>query len=80
MQVYFSDKDDRIVANKWLGIPIFFLVMWAVFSFSINGLGGFLSGFMNDVVFGEIVPDAVNGFLEGIGVNSLLQSLIGSLV
>ncbi|MEA3423591.1 MAG: ferrous iron transporter B [Bacillota bacterium] len=75
-KVHFSDKVDRIVAHKWLGIPIFFLVMWAVFSFSINGLGGYLSGFMNDVVFGEIIPDAANGFLEGVGVNSLLQSLI----
>ncbi len=75
-KINLSDKIDRIVADKWLGIPIFFLVMWAVFAFSINGLGGLLSGFMNDVVFGEIIPDAANGFLEGLGIHSLLQSLI----
>ena len=51
----------------------FFLVMRTVFSFSINDLGGCLSGFMNDVVFGQIVPDAANGFLEGLGINSLLK-------
>jgi ferrous iron transport protein B len=75
-KITLSDKVDRIVAHKWLGIPIFFMIMWAVFSFSIEGLGGYLSGYFNDVVFGEIVPNAVNGFLEGIGVNSLLQALI----
>ncbi|WP_379137444.1 ferrous iron transport protein B [Paenibacillus sp. sgz500958] len=75
-KVTFSDKVDRIVAHKWLGLPIFFVIMWAVFSFSIEGLGGFLSGYLNDVVFGEIVPDAANGLLESMGVNSVLQSLI----
>ena len=71
-----SDKVDRIVAHKWLGLPIFFLVMWGIFSFSIGGLGGYLSGFFNDVVFGEIVPNAANSFFEGIGINPLLQALI----
>ncbi len=75
-KVDFSDKVDRIVAHKWLGLPIFFAVMWAVFSFSIEGLGGYLSGYFNDVVFGEIVPNAANGFFEGLGVDPLLQALI----
>jgi len=70
------DKIDRIVAHKWLGLPIFFAVMWAVFSFSIGGLGGYLSEYFNEVVFGEIVPDAVNRFLEGLNINPLLQALI----
>lgn len=72
----FSDKVDRIVAHKWLGLPIFFVVMWVVYSFAIEGLGGFLSDYLNEVLFGEIVPDAANNFLEGIGVNPLLQALI----
>ena len=75
-KITFSDKVDRIVAHKWLGLPIFFMVMWAVFSFSIEGLGGYLSGYFNEVVFAEIVPNAANGFLEGLGVSPLLQALI----
>ncbi|MFZ7132221.1 MAG: ferrous iron transporter B [Eubacteriales bacterium] len=71
-----SDKLDRIVANAFLGLPIFALVMWLVYAFSIEGLGGFLSGYFNETLFGEIVPNAVNGFFEGIGVNPLLQVLI----
>lgn len=75
-KVTIHDKVDRIVAHKWLGLPIFFAVMWAVFSFSIEGLGGYLSEYFNEVVFGEIVPEAANGFLEGLGINPLLKALI----
>jgi len=75
-RVNVSDRIDMIVAHKWFGLPIFFFIMWAVYSFSIEGLGGFLSGYLNDVVFGEVVPDTLNGFFEGIGVNPLMQALI----
>ncbi len=75
-KITFSDKVDRIVAHKWLGLPIFFLIMWAVFSLSIQGIGGYFSAYFNDVVFGEIVPNAANGFLEGLGISPLLQALI----
>lgn len=71
-----SDKADRIVANAYLGLPIFALIMWAVYALSISGLGGWASGHINDTVFGEIVPNAVNGLLEGLGVHTLLQALI----
>lgn len=75
-KISLSDKVDRIVAHKWLGLPIFFLVMWAVFSFSIEGLGGYLSEYFNETLFGEIVPNAANGLLEGLGVSPFLQALI----
>ncbi|MBK5246589.1 MAG: ferrous iron transport protein B [Peptostreptococcaceae bacterium] len=75
-EITFSDKVDRIVASPYLGLPIFALIMWGVYSFSINGLGGFLSGYVNDTLFGVVVPDFLNGFFETIGVNTLLQSLI----
>lgn len=75
-KVTLSDKLDRVVAHKWLGLPIFGLIMWAIYAFSIEGLGGYLSGFVNDSLFGEIVPNALNGFFESIGVHPLLQALI----
>ncbi len=71
-----SDKVDRIVAHKYIGLPIFFLVMWAVYAFSIEGLGGYVSGYFNDTLFGEIIPNALNGFFESVNVNPLLQALI----
>ncbi len=75
-RITLSDKIDRIVANPYLGLPIFAAIMWLVYTVSIEGLGGYLSGLFNDVVFGDIVPNAVNSFLEGIGVAPLLQALI----
>lgn len=75
-EVTLSDKMDRVLAHGIWGIPIFALIMYAVYSFSINGLGGYLSGYFNDTFFGEIVPNAANGFFESLGVNPLLQALI----
>ncbi|MGB3366767.1 MAG: ferrous iron transporter B, partial [Acidaminobacteraceae bacterium] len=75
-KITLSDKLDRIVANKYIGLPIFFIVMWGVYSFSIDGLGGYLSDYFNDVLFGEMIPTFANNFLEGIGVSPLLQALI----
>lgn len=75
-KITLSDKIDRVVANGIFGLMIFAAIMWAVYAFSIGGLGGFLSGYFNDVLFGEIVPNAVNSFFEGIGVHPLLQALI----
>lgn len=75
-KVSLSDKIDRIVAHQLLGLPIFFLVMWAVYWFSIEGLGGFLSGYFNDSLFGEIIPTAVGSLFENMAVHPLLQGLI----
>ncbi|MFZ5351858.1 MAG: ferrous iron transporter B [Bacillota bacterium] len=75
-EITISDKIDRIVANPVMGLVIFAAIMWAVYSFSINGMGGFLSGYFNDIVFGEIVPNAANSYFEGLGIHPMLQALI----
>lgn len=75
-EVTFSDRVDRIVAHAVFGLPIFALIMWAVYAFSINGLGGWASEFVNETLFGDIVPGAAEGLLESLGVHPLLQALI----
>lgn len=68
-----QDAVDRIVANKWLGIPIFVLVMWAVFSISQTYLGPYLA----DTLGGWI--DSFNGYVEGLlgdGVSPILKMLL----
>ncbi len=75
-QIRFSDKLDAVLADKWFGLPIFFLVMWAVYAFSIEGLGGYLSAYSNDVLFGEIIPGSVGAFLGSLSIAPLLQALI----
>ena len=71
-----SDKIDRVVTNRWLAIPIFLLVMWVVYFLAINTIGAMGTDWVNDVLFGEIVPGAVGGFLESIGTADWLQGLI----
>ena len=62
-----SDKIDRVVTNRWLAIPIFLLVMWVVYFLAINTIGTMGTDWVNDVLFGEIVPGAVEGLLDSIG-------------
>lgn len=71
-----SDKIDRIVTNRWLGLPIFAVVMFIVYYVSIQTVGDALTGWVNDVLFGEIIPPAVTGWLEAINCADWLIGLI----
>lgn len=71
-----SDKIDRIVTNRILGLPIFAAVMWLVYYVSITTVGGFLTDWTNDVLFGEIIPPAIENFLVSINCADWLQGLI----
>ena len=79
-----SDKVDQIVTNRILALPIFALVMILMYSLSMGtsiadggwSIGTFATDWTNDVLFGEIVPGALGGFLESIGVAGWLYGLI----
>lgn len=71
-----SDRIDSIVTNRFLALPIFFGVMWLMYYISVSTLGTYMTDWTNDVLFGEIIPPAVEGFLASLGVAGWLQSLI----
>jgi len=71
-----SDKIDMVVTNRWLALPIFALVMFVVYYVSVTTVGTWITDWTNDVLFGEIIPQAVENFLVSIGTAELLQSLI----
>ena len=48
-----SDKIDRIVTNRWLGLPIFAIIMFAVYWIAMVGVGTPATDFTNDCVFGD---------------------------
>ena len=48
-----SDKIDRVVTNRWLGIPIFLAVMWVVYYIAVSSLGTVLTDWANDGLFGD---------------------------
>ena len=71
-----SDKIDRIVTNRWLALPIFAVVMWIVYYVSVSTVGGFVTDWTNDVLFGEIIPPAIESALEAVHCAAWLQGLI----
>ncbi len=71
-----SDKIDRIVTNRWLALPIFAVVMFIVYYVSITTVGGFLTGWTNDVLFGDIIPPAIEKALVAVNCADWLQGLI----
>ena len=69
-----SDKIDRILTNRILALPIFFLIMWFVYYVSIQTLGDMSTGFMEDTF--AAISDSLGGMMEEAGVSATLQSLI----
>ena len=67
-----QDKIDAVLANKWLGIPIFAVVMWLVFDISQSKLGPFLA----DILVGWI--ETFQGYVAEMVSNAspFLQSLL----
>ena len=48
-----SDKIDKVVTNRWLGLPIFALIMFAVYWVAMIGVGAPATDFTNDCIFGD---------------------------
>ena len=70
-----SDKIDKIVMNKYLGMPLFILIMLGVFAFTFDVVGNRLLTLV-DVFFSDILANAVLTWLQGVGVSEWLVSLI----
>ena len=71
-----SDRIDRIVTNRWAALPIFAVVMFIVYYVSVTSVGAIVTDWTNDVLFGEIIPPAVTGWLEAVHCAPWLISLI----
>lgn len=71
-----SDKIDSIVTNRWLALPIFAVIMWVVYYVSVTSVGTIVTDWTNDVLFGEIIPPAIESALVAIGCADWLQGLI----
>jgi len=71
-----SDKIDQIVTNRWLGFPIFVGIMFLVYYLSISTVGTMMTDWVNDVLFGEIIPPAVEGWLAAAATPEWLNGLV----
>ena len=70
-----SDKIDRIVTNRILGIPIFIAVMFVVYYISVTTIGTIVTDWTNDTFVGAIQDIASKG-LEAAGVSSVIEGLV----
>ena len=70
-----SDKIDQIVTNRFLGIPIFMLVMWIVYYVSVTTVGTFVTDWTNDV-FVVAIQDAATSALSAIGAGDMVMGLV----
>lgn len=59
----FTEKADRIILNKWIGVPFFFVVMYLMFMFSINIGSAFIDFF--DIGVGALLVDGGHHLLDG---------------
>ena len=83
-QLTVSDKIDQVVTNRIFALPIFALIMFLMYALSMGtsiadggiSIGSLATDWTNDVLFGEIVPNALGGFLESVGVADWLYGLI----
>ena len=70
-----SDKIDRIVTNRILGIPIFIAIMWLVYYVSVTTVGTFVTDWTNDV-FVVAIQDFATKILSGIGAGDMVMGLV----
>ena len=69
-----TDKIDRVVLNRWLGLPIFLLVMYVMFLFTQN-LGSCFIDFF-DVLVGGVCVDGFGALLESVGCPEWLKVIL----
>ncbi len=83
-----SDKIDSIVTNRFIALPLFAVIMFAVYYISISTIGTKMTDWVNDVLFGSdpwsffglvdvpSIPGAVTSLLEAMNVSEALQGLV----
>ena len=70
-----SDRIDRIVTNRILGIPIFIAVMFVVYYISVTTVGTMVTDWTNDE-FVVMIQTTVGEWLSTLGTSSIIQSLV----
>jgi ferrous iron transport protein B len=71
-----SDKIDRVVTNRFLALPIFALVLWGIYYLSIQTIGTLGTDWINEELFGTLIPDFTQNLLTSWAIAPWLQALI----
>ncbi|MDR3241756.1 MAG: ferrous iron transport protein B [Lactobacillaceae bacterium] len=71
-----SDKIDSIVTNRILALPIFIFIMWLVYYISIQTIGTIATDWLNETLFGSVIPQNLGSLLNTWHVASWMHNLI----
>ena len=71
-----SDKIDRVVTNRILGLPIFAVIMYLVYWIAMGPFGSFLTDWTNDVLGSEWLTEGSRGIMESLGAADWLTGLV----
>ena len=71
-----SDKIDQIVTNRFLALPIFAVIMCVVYYVAVSSLGGIVTDWTNDTLFGTWIQPGVQTLLENAGAADWVVSLV----
>ena len=71
-----SDKIDQIVTNRILALPIFAVIMCVVYYIAVSSLGGIVTDWTNDTLFGTWIQPGVQTLLENAGAADWVVSLV----
>jgi len=74
-KVNFTDKVDRMVTNRFLGIPIFLLLMYLMFMLTFDWLGFPLSDILDSFITGPLTS-GIESLLAYVGASSFIHDLI----
>lgn len=76
LRLTISDKLDQILTHRLLALPVFAFIMWGIYYLSIQTVGAAGTAWVNEVLFGSLVPDIVRANLVAWQVAPWMQSLI----
>lgn len=75
-----SDKIDQIVTSRWLGLPIFAVIIFLVYYISVSTLGTILTDFTNDTLIGEWIMEPIRGLLQGVVPDWLTGLVVDGII
>ncbi len=71
-------KIDAVVMNKFLSFPLFFLIMFLIYAFSVSTVGRYLSDAVYSFISGDNIQKSISMFLVSKGVHSSVIALINN--
>lgn len=75
-RVTLTERIDNIVTNRFLALPIFAVAMYLVYYIAVSTIGKQGTDWVNDTLFGEIVPKYLGGYLDSLHLMPWLNALI----